>query len=147
MAPAQSSGAASIAVEFVREWVDEVGTGADPLGKAPVSIPAGELCLLAQILATVSAEPADPTGRPQPCDADSRADLDRVDTPSEFDDGTDDLVSGHDRQRPRREITLAQLEVGPADAAGQHLDQDLTPLWLGLAEFDHVQRALSRGSR
>ena len=56
-------------------------------------------------------------GAGQPGDAGAIADLPAVDAGADRLDAPDDLVPGDDRTLAHREVTLAQLQVGAADAA------------------------------
>jgi hypothetical protein len=43
-----------------------------------------------------------------------------------FDNSADDLVAGNERRAQHRKITLNNVQISPADAAGQHLEQEHT---------------------
>ena len=54
-------------------------------------------------------------------------------------DPADDLVAGHDRQRPG-DVAVHHMQIGPAHAAGRDLDQELARTGLGHRPLDHAQR-------
>ena len=141
-----------------RQTVDEPGRRHRVLGEAAVDVPAGEQRVLAQVLLAAVAEAAGLVGLVQPRHADAVADgerrrarlaarRDELGAGSEGDDLADDLMAGHDGRAVRRQLALQDVQVGAADAAGQHPQQDLARTRLGHRELDEPERRLCRGSR
>jgi hypothetical protein len=59
-----------------------------------------------------------------------------------IDDFADDLMAGDDARVQRRKIALDDVQIGAADAAGDHLEKDLAWLWLRARDvFDGKPRA------
>ncbi len=141
-----------------RETVDEPGRRHRVLGEAAVDVPAGEQRVLAEVLLAARAEPAGPVGLVQPRHADAvaggerrRARLaarsDELRAGPERHHLADDLVSGDDGRAVRRQLALQDVQVGAADAAGQHPQEDLARTRLGHRQLDEPERRLRRGSR
>ena len=141
-----------------RQTVDEPGRRHRVLGEAAVDVPAGEQRVLAEVLLAARAEAAGLVGLVQPRHADAvaggerrRARLaarrDALGAGSERDDLADDLMAGHHGRAVRRQLALEDVQVGAADAAGQHPQQDLARTRLGHRELDEPERRLRRRSR
>ena len=141
-----------------RQTVDEPGRRHRVLGEAAVDVPAREQRVLAEVLLPAAAETAGLVGLVQPRHADAvaggerrRARLaarrDELGAGSEGDDLADDLMAGHHGRAVRRQLALQDVQVGAADAAGQHPQQDLARTRLGHRELDEPERRLRRGSR
>ncbi len=139
------------------ETVDEPGRRHRELGEAAVDVPAGEERVLAEVLLPARAEPAGLVGPVQPRHADAvargerrRARLaarrDGLGAGPERHDLADDLVAGDDGRAVRRQLALEDVQVGAADAAGQHPQQDLARTRLGHREPNEPERRLRRGS-
>ena len=64
-------------------------------------------------------------GTPQPGNADPLAKRKAFDPGAFFDDDADDFVAENERQSGLRQIAVDDVQVGPADAAGPHLEHDL----------------------
>ena len=56
------------------------------------------------------------------------------------DDGADDLVAQDPRRMLDRDLAVEQVQVGPADAAGVNLQQQLSPLRGGDRALHGAQR-------
>ena len=56
----------------------------------------------------------------------------------------DDLVAEHDAAAGKRELAVEQVQVGAADAAGAHLQQQLARAGLRHVALDGPQRAPGR---
>jgi hypothetical protein len=59
-------------------------------------------------------------------------------------DATDDLVPGDDRQAPGCQVALRQLQVGAADTARRHAQQQLPLARLGHGQVAQRERRLRR---
>ena len=114
--------------------------GDDVLGEAAVHVPTGEQRVFAEVLAPAAAEAAGAVRAVQPGDADAFAEGDlglrrrvcasgcgrsRWRHGAEGFHDADDLVAGHDGALVRRQVALGHVQVGAADAAGAHADQQL----------------------
>ncbi len=119
-----------------RETVDEPGRRQRVLGEAAVHVPAGEERVLAEVLLPAPAEAAGLVGLVQPRHADAvahgerrrsrlAARRDELRTGTERHDLADDLMAGNDGRAVRRQLALEDVQVGAADAAGQHPQEDL----------------------
>ena len=78
------------------------------------------------------------TGRIQPGHADAVAQPEFIDLLAHGGHGADDLVAGHDRDLPVRQLSIHHVEVGAADAARADLHEDLAASrlwWRLLAEL------------
>ena len=120
----------------------EIGPGRHLLGVAAVSIPAGEGGLRTQVLSAADAEAAGATGAGQPGDTDpvARAPLGHVG--ADGNDSAHDLMAGCDGEPPRLQVTLDELEIGPAHGAGPNLDDDLPRSGAWRRSFGPAQRPL-----
>ena len=96
------------------------------LGKAAVAIPACERRLGAEVLAALETAPAVPARAGQPRHTRAVAGRPSRDAGAQGLDPADDLVAGHDRKPPRRQIALGDLQVGAANATGEHAQEQLT---------------------
>ena len=140
-----------------RETVDEPGRRDRVLGEAAVHVPAGEERVLAEVLLPAPAEAAGLVGLVQPRHADAVADgerrrargaarRDEVRARPERHDLADDLMTGDDGRAVRRQLALEDVQVGAADAAGQHPQEDLARTRLGHRELDEPERRLRHRS-
>ena len=90
--------------------------GDSPFGVAAVDVVAGEAGLVAEVLATRRAVTARAARPAEPGDAEASAVL----------RDPDDLVARDERQLRARELAVDDVEIGPADTTGLHLQQHLT---------------------
>src|SRR6185503_9667675 len=111
--------------ERTREWQGETRVRRRVFGEAAVAIVAGELGAIAEILASARAEATNAAGRAEPRHADALADDESFDFSTELVDGSDNLMSENERQLRTSELTIVNVEVGPAHAAREHLDPHL----------------------
>lgn len=111
--------------ESRRERKAELLVGNRIFGKAAVNRVPGELRRVAEILAAARAVVAHPAGGTEPGHADPVAhrEADRPDAQGR--DGTGDLVAADERQGGGGELTVDDVEIGAADAAGVHPDEHL----------------------
>jgi hypothetical protein len=107
-----------------RQAVRRSGGSGHPLGVAAVPVAAREPRPPAEVLAAGRAERALAARLREPSDADAIADPKIARSGAWTDDPTGDLVARDDRQR-RGDLSLDDVEVRPADAAGVDLDDDL----------------------
>ena len=119
--------------EAVRELVDEACGRDGEVGEAAVGRPAGELRRVAEVLAPRPAEAARPAGSMKPGDADAEAVRQRRARAALL-DGADDLMSRRDGRLPDGKLSLDDVEIGSADAAGRDADEDLAGA--GLRDWD-----------
>src|SRR3954465_2080966 len=106
-----------------RKAVSRVGDA--ELGVSAIDVVAGEARAIAQILAAGRAVRAF-TARPtQPWDADAIA-RSKSRVAGCLDDGSHDLVAKYQWQLRLRELAVDDVQVGPADRARCHPDQQLT---------------------
>ena len=87
-----------------------------------------------------AAVPAGAIGPGQPGDADPVAGPEPGRSRAGGGDLPDHLVPWSDAGRPGRQVTLGQVQVGPADPAADHPDQQLTRAGLGHRPVDQPQR-------
>src|SRR3954447_5718522 len=111
------------------EAVALVGDG--ELGVAPVDVAAGEPRAVAQVLAAAPAVLALAVGPAEPRHADP---------PVGPGDRADDLVPDHERRARHVELAVDDVQVGAADAARVHLDQQLAGPGLGVGHGVEPQR-------
>ena len=125
MIPAQRSGAAVEVREAGGQLVDEVRRGDDVLREAAVGGPAGEL----RSRRRGSRARSGRSGRRRTSGEASRrrrASRGASVTPApDLGDRADDLVPRRDRRLPDGELSLDDVQVGPADAARRDADEDL----------------------
>ena len=96
------------------------------LGIAAVGVAAGRPELVAEVFLAPAAEAAFPACGEDPGDADPVAEPEAAGPRTNGRDPPDDLMAQDDRQPRRRRPSLDLVELGVADAAGVHLDQQLT---------------------
>ena len=82
-----------------------------------------------------SAEPAHLARGREPVRADAPADVRRRNARPHLDDAPDRLVPRNDRQAPRHQVALRQLQVGPAHRAGVDPEHDLAGAGAGSGRF------------
>jgi hypothetical protein len=149
----QRRGADGIAVGG--ELEDEGGLGDEMRGVAAVAGVAGELGMVAKILAPVLAIGAMPAGVGEPGNPDPFADGEAFDAGAEPLDETDDLVAGNDRQPLVGQLAVDHVQIGAANAAGLDADQHFGAPRRGLgplfedqrrADFSQRHRAHHRGA-
>ncbi len=98
----------------------------DVLGEAAVTVPAGEPRSLAKVLPALDAELAPVARAAQPGQPGAVAGGPALHSRPDGRNGADCLVPGSDRQPARFEVALRQLQVGPANRAGGHPDEDFS---------------------
>ena len=131
---------------FFGERDEEIGAGDGVFGVAAVDGVASVGGVVAEILAVFAAERAGAVGSAKPGDAGAGADVDRADAGAEFLDATDDLVPGCDGIAQRPQFAGGDVEIGPADAAGFDLEEDLAGAGFGDRQVFDGQRARGNGS-
>jgi hypothetical protein len=97
----------------------------DVFGISAVGIPAGVGRLGAEVLPAAGAPLAHAAGSAQPRHTDPAAERVEPSIRPAFDDGADDLMAGRDVGRVHRQVCVDDVQVGSADAARQHLHDDL----------------------
>src|SRR5262249_47533570 len=110
------------------------------LGVAAVAMVAGEPRRAAQVLAAGHAVAASAVGRAEPRHADAIAASEPGDSRAELADRADDLVPGYERELRLRELSVDDVQVGPAHRASLDGDLDLTGAGLGYLQIAHHQR-------
>src|SRR5690606_3335949 len=111
-------------VRITRRQLEAIAlVGDDVLGVTAGERIARESRRVAEILGAEDAVPATAAGRPEPRHADARAERQRPGLAAARDDAADDLVARNDRIRNVRQLVVEDVQVRPADAAGEHLDQ------------------------
>jgi hypothetical protein len=118
-------------VDLVRQPHRDVSSGARELGKAAISIPAGEGRQCTQVLAAFAAEPADAACPGEPRDSRPVSGHPALDLRARGLDAPDDLMPEDDRQPSRREIALGELQVGSTHAARRDTQEQLAGSGLG----------------
>ena len=120
-----------IAVGFWdREAVILVGD--DIFGIAAVDAVACEKRGVAKVFPPAEAEAAGPAGFSEPRNAYPPA---RRKTGSSLHDPSDDFMPGNDGVMRRSKLSVRDMQIGPAYAAGMHLDQDFSRPWFRDPEF------------
>ena len=102
---------------------------------AAVEMAAGEPRVVAEVLLARMAEAAAAAGAAEPRHADPLADVEAVGARAHLRHLADDLVAGHDRVAADRQFAVDEVEVGAADAAGKHADEELRRPRLGNLAF------------
>jgi hypothetical protein len=103
----------------------EALVGDRQLGVTAVAVIAGELGLVAEVLAAGAAVAALAVGPAEPGDTDPGAGLESARALPRAGHGADDLVARHQRQLRLAQLAVEDVEVGAADATGADPDQDL----------------------
>ena len=106
-----------------RERVACVGDGVFRV--AAVDRVAGEARRVAEVFASARAIRAHTTGVAEPRHADAHADAKRCHAGAQRRHDTDNLVAGYQRQLGIGQLAIDDVQIGAADTAGLHLDQDL----------------------
>jgi len=65
--------------------------------------------------------------------------------PPLLDDDADDLVPGHERQFRIGKLAIDDMQIGPADGAGAHRDQQLLRAGMRRRQLRHGQRPAGGG--
>ena len=94
-------------------------------GVAAVDVPAGELRFEAQVLAVSQTEPAAPAGLREPRHADPLSHAEPFRARAESFHDTDCLMSGDHPGVLRPKVSLREMEIGSAHAAGLHTEPNL----------------------
>src|SRR6202012_1125498 len=100
-------------------------------GIATVDGVAGERGAIAEVLAALAAEWAGAIDSTKPGDAAARSECDAFDSLPQLCDAADVLVAGCDSGIRRRQFSCGDVQVGAADAAGFHSEQDFAGARLG----------------
>src|SRR5262245_23383992 len=95
--------------------------------KAAVSCIAGELRVIAKILFVPLAIGTGPTGKTKPRHADAHPNREIVHTASHRLDAAYHLMAGYEGVANARHLTVDDMQVGSADAAGVDLHPHLAP--------------------
>ena len=126
MSPAQSRGAASASVKRSGSGKANRSSATAQRGEPAVEVVAGEAGARAEVLPARAAEGALSAGEAQPGDADPVARAEPGRARPGPDDPPHHLVARHDPVAGEGEVAVHDVEVGPADAAGLDLDEDLS---------------------
>src|SRR5439155_26671376 len=102
-----------------------------------VDLVPGESRPVAEVLASRAAVFANAAGPAQPGNADPRPF--REARAARLDDA-DDLVSEHERQLRIVELTVGDVQIRPAHAAGADAEEDLPRLWIRIRQFAQLER-------
>ena len=141
MIPAHSSGREFRVAEPVRQRVRERVGDDHVLGVAAVIVPSGVDGRGTQILPAAAAVPARPVGPAEPGRPDPVTGLEPGHTGTRLDDLGHHLMAGRHVRRLRRQVTLGEVQVGPADATAADLHEQLAGTGLGNRPVDQPQRA------
>lgn len=79
---------------------------------------------------------------PKPWDADAFPDLETAAIGPFFFDCGDDLMSGDKREGGMRQFIIVEVEIGAADPAGVHFEQQLPLLRDGDGEVEQLQGSM-----
>jgi hypothetical protein len=112
-------------VGWSRQRKAEPRVGDSVRGVAAVARVTREQRRIAEIFPAAAAIGARLTGVPEPGHAHALAQRKTFDVSAERRHAPDDLVAWHDRQFRIRQLAVDHMQVGPADAAGRDLQQDL----------------------
>jgi hypothetical protein len=126
-------------IESCRKWNNEIAARAGEFGVAAVDGVASEGGRVTEILMTLEAIPAGSIGAADPGDA-------HPGTHGKCGRGsacnlTDDLVAGNQWLEPGRQFAFDNMQVGPANTTGTHLDQNVTGQRFGLGDLNDFQGA------
>jgi hypothetical protein len=122
----------------------ETLVGGAVLGESAVAVIAGERRLVTEVLAVHAAECAVAACLAEPRDADPLADRETLRLRSARDHLTHDFVARHDAIPVRRQFAVDDVQVGAADAAGQHFHQDVMAMRPRHRLADREQGAVRR---
>ena len=140
ISPAHSSGATSASRVGAGQRQAEARVGDRALGEAAVGMKTGEARPRAEVLAPRAAELALAAGPAEPRHADAVARA-QAGALAAAQHAPDDLVAEDQRQARRGELTVTDVDVGPAGAARQDLEQHVVGTRFGLRDLRHAQRA------
>lgn len=112
--------------ELRRQAIGEALVDPRVLGVTAVGIPAREARIDAEVLVAADAEPARTAGSAQPCHADALPEPEPFASDAKPIDDADDLVTWHYPRPVRRNVSIEEVEVGPANATRQDAEPDLT---------------------
>ena len=127
-----------VAVFAEREGIARVGNGVG--GEAAVPRVSGEERTVAEIFHALPAEAADAAGVAEPGDSDPLADPVGGDVAADEVDAADDFMAGNDGIFDAGKLGIDDMKVGPADAAGAHLDANFSVAGEGIGALLHLQR-------
>jgi hypothetical protein len=125
-------------IEGVGEWVGEVGADEDVFGIAAVDGVAGEDGVVAEVFFAAAAEGAGAVGSADPGDADAHV-VGAI-RGGAGDDLADDLMAEDERPVEEAEVALGDVEVGAADSAGKHAEEDMALGEDGDGDFFQLKR-------
>lgn len=137
--PAQRSGATRSALND-SERIRVLLIDHHIFGVAAVDVPAGEPRFEAQVLTVSHTEPAGPTGLSEPRHADPLSHAEPLRARAESFHQTDCLMSGDHPGVLRPKVSLREVEIGSAHAAGLHTEPNLARTRFGNRPFDESER-------
>jgi hypothetical protein len=111
-------------IEGGRQGEGEAGADEDVLGVASVDGVARKDGVVAEVFFAAEAVRADAVGSADPGDTDPRA-VGKC-RGAAFDDLADDLMAWDELAADGREIALDDVQVGAADSAGKHAEEDVS---------------------
>ena len=118
----------------------EALVGDRDLGVAAVDVVAGELRVVAEVLAAAAAVAALAVGPAEPRHPDPLARGELLRPLPRLAHHADDLVAHHQRQLRLGEVAVEDVEVGAADAAGADLELDLAGTGGGVGQLSQPER-------
>ena len=142
MSPAHSHGASSAAGAPAGSAKTEAVIGDDVLRVSAVDRVAGELRVVAEVLAARPAIGANPAGRGEPRNADTVAARERIDRGAGIDHRADDFMTGNDRRARVRELAVDDVQIGSTDAAGVDFHQQLARRRDRSADVQELERSM-----
>ncbi len=129
----------------VRKPVDVVGRREDVFGQTAVDVPAGVLGLRAKILGAAPAVNAFATGTTQPGHTHSLIGLELIIPSPASTTRPTNTATRHNRAAARRQLTLHDVQIGPAERARGDADQQLFRPRAGNRAADEPQRLVTDG--
>jgi len=126
------------------QWEGVAGIRNGGRGKAAVARITGEFGAVAEVFLLRDAIGAGAAGMAQPGDADPLANPHALDAAADGIDPADDLMTWNDRHFRIGQFAVDDMQVGAADAAGEHLDADLPGAGLSIRQGSPHQRRADR---
>ncbi len=126
--------------EAIGNGVDEIFGCDDIFGVAAIDGVAGEFRMVAEILGARAAIAADAVGAMQPGNSNARAKREASSAGTELLDHADDLVPWNDGRLARRQFAFDDVQVGAANAAEAHADENLAIRRLRHRDVGELQR-------
>lgn len=114
-----------LVIDIRRQRIGKILADHRELGVAAVVVPPGKQRVGTEVLAAFAAVGADTTGLAQPRHPDAVSRLEAPGARSQRFHDAYDLVPGNDAAMLWRKVTLGQVEVRPADTAGDDSHEDL----------------------